>query len=83
MGICSGCCLGGGACCCELTPCSDKGSGGDSCWGTVQIDTYRYQLKYMFSNYVSTHFPSKLSLTADCENLMRMWPDSVRPFLNG
>ena len=34
-----GCCLGGGACCCELTPCSDDGSGGDSCWGTVEIDT--------------------------------------------
>ena len=37
-------------CCCGLTPCSEVGSGGDSCWGTVQIDTYRYQLKYMFSN---------------------------------
>ena len=37
-------------CCCELTPCSEVGSGGDSCWGTVQIDTYMYQLKYMFSN---------------------------------
>ena len=41
-------------CCCGLKPCSEKvhkaGSGGDSCWGTVEIDTYRYQLKYMFSN---------------------------------
>ena len=34
-------------CCCELTPCSEAGSGGDSCWGTVQIDTSMYQLQYM------------------------------------
>ena len=39
MCVCSGCCVGGGACCCELTPCSEEflevGSSGDSCWGTV------------------------------------------------